>query len=345
VFVNEQTLALEDRLTLKLSWIYYHKIRGEEMPVGSRLSTPPSYVRFVKRLVAAGDYDVFWLNFPRFARLATKVRRPGLTTILDVHDLHSCSRGSLKPRETSGINLGLKFDFATSLRREIQLFDRFNWIIVNSLAERQLLLSAGFPARKIVWLPHFSPNSDAEATPAAYESRTFEHDLLYVGSSYRPNIEAVQFFLQECFPAVLARRPGLTLSVVGAVCNDVTVPPALAGNVRLLGFVPELAAVYARSRVFICPLLSGAGTKLKLSEAMSHGLPIVTTSVGASGMPLEDGESALVADGSEHFTTAVLRITQDPALAGRLAAEAARVYREHYSRESIYQRIDEMLGL
>ena len=64
VFVNEQTLALEDRLTLKLSWIYYHKIRGEEMPVGSRLSTPPSYVRFVKRLVAAGDYDVFWLNFP-----------------------------------------------------------------------------------------------------------------------------------------------------------------------------------------------------------------------------------------------------------------------------------------
>ena len=88
------------------------------------------------------------------------------------------------------------------------MFDRFNWIIVNSLAERQLLLSAGFPARKIVWLPHFSPNSDAEATPAAYESRTFEHDLLYVGSSYRPNIEAVQFFLQECFPAVLARRPG-----------------------------------------------------------------------------------------------------------------------------------------
>ena len=345
LFVNEQTLTWEDRLTLKPSWIYYHKIRGEEMPVGSRLRTPPSYVRFVKRVVAAGGYDVFWLNFPRFARLGTKVRRPGMKKILDVHDLHSCSRMSLKPRETSGINVGLKFDFDASLRRETRLLDRFDSIIVNSLAEQRVLLDAGFPAGKVVWLPHFSPNSDAGATPAGYASRAFEHDLLYVGSAYRPNIEAVDFFLRECFPAVLAAHPGLTLSVVGAVCKDVTVPPALAGNVRLLGFVPDLAAVYARSRVFVCPLLSGAGTKLKLTEAMSHGLPIVTTSVGASGMPLTDGQSALVADGPEGFTRALLRMTGDAALAEKLAGESARVYREHYSRESIYERIDEMLGL
>lgn len=346
LYVNEQQPTLADRLTLKPVWVYHRSLRREEVPVGNRLLTPPSYVRFVKRLVAAKPYDVLWLNFVRYARLATKVDRPGMRKVMDVHDVYSCSRRSLKPQEERGINVGLRFDFEASLRREVRLLNRFDAVVLNSLAEQQVLLDAGFPADKLVWLPHLSPNATSGAGEAPpYPARSFAHDLLYVGSSYKPNAEGLEFFFAECFPRILARFPDVTLSVAGSVCSGLSVPPAVAKNVRLLGFVDELAQAYGRARVFICPLLSGAGTKVKLGEAMSYALPIVTTSVGASGLMLTSGENAVIADSPEAFAAGVERALGDAAFAERVAAAVGATYHRHYSEGSIYGKIDRMLGL
>lgn len=346
LYVHEGRPTLEDKLTLKPVWMYHRSLRREELPAGNRLLTPPSYVRFVRRVMASKPYDVIWLNFVRYARLATKVHRPGLRKVMDVHDVYSCSRRSLKPQEETGPNVGLRFDFEKSLRREVRLLDRFNWVILNSLAEQQVLLDAGFPAEKLVWLPHLSPNATSAADQMPpYSQRPFAHDLLYVGSSYKPNAEGLEFFFAECFPRVLARFPEVTLSVAGSVCSGLNVPPAVAKNVRLLGFVDDLAEAYGRARVFICPLLSGAGTKVKLGEAMSYALPIVTTSVGASGMMLTSGENAVIADGADAFAEGVERALGDAAFAERIAAAVGATYHQHYSEKSIHAKIDRMLGV
>lgn len=344
--VYEGRPTLEDKLTLKPVWLYHRMLRREELPVGNRVLTPPSYVKFVRRVVAAKPYDVIWLNFVRFARLATKAHRPGLRKVMDVHDVYSCSRRSLKPQETTGANVGLRFDFDASLRREVKLLDRFNWVILNSLAEQQVLLDAGFPADKLVWVPHLSPNATSAVDQIPpYPQRSFAHDLLYVGSSYKPNAEGLEFFFAECFPRILAKFPDVTLSVAGSVCSGLNVPPALAKNVKLLGFVDDLAEAYGRARAFICPLLSGAGTKVKLGEAMSYALPIVTTSVGASGMMLTSGENAVIADGPASFAAGVERVLGDRAFAEQIATAVGTTYHQHYSEQSIYGKLDRMLGI
>jgi glycosyltransferase involved in cell wall biosynthesis len=346
LYVNEGRPTLLDKLTLKPVWTYHRTLRREELPVGNRLLTPPSYVRFVRRVVASKPYDVIWLNFVRYARLATRVHRPGMRKVMDVHDVYSCSRRSLKPQEREGTNVGLRFDFDASLRREVRLLDRFDHVILNSLAEQRVLLDAGLPPDKLVWMPHLSPNATAGAGAVPpYARRAFAHDLLYVGSSYKPNAEGLAFFFAECFPRVLARFPDVTLSVAGSVCDGLNVPANVARNVKLLGFVDDLAEAYGRARVFICPLLSGAGTKVKLGEAMSYALPIVTTGVGASGMMLTDGENAVIADGAEAFAAGVERALGDAPFAERIAAAVGATYHQHYSEQSIYAKIDRMLGI
>ena len=230
----------------------------------------------------------------------------------------------------------------------MKLLDRFDWVILNSLAEQQTLRNAGFPTDKLVWVPHLSPNATSAADQLPpYAQRQFAQgaDLLYVGSSYKPNAEGLQFFFAECFPRILSRFPDVTLSVAGSVCTGLNVPANVAKNVKLLGFVDDLAGAYGRARVFICPLLSGAGTKVKLGEAMSYALPIVTTSVGASGMMLTSGENAVIADGAAAFADGVQRVLGDAAFAERIAQRVGATYHEHYSEPSVYAKLDRMLGV
>jgi GT2 family glycosyltransferase len=154
-------------------------------------------------------------------------------------------------------------------------------------------------------------------------------DLLFVGSfQHRPNADAVRFFAREVLPVVRRSLPGVGLSVVGEGA------PAELGDcegVRALGYVPDLGPLYARSRVFVAPLRFGAGMKGKVGEALSYGLPVVTTGVGAEGMFLRDGEEALVADTAEEFAAAVVRLYTDEALWRRVSSNAHAHAGLHFS--------------
>jgi GT2 family glycosyltransferase len=155
-----------------------------------------------------------------------------------------------------------------------------------------------------------------------------EH-LLFVGSfRHRPNGDAVHYFAREVLPLVKESLPGVELLVVGD-----NAPPELGTyvGVRVLGYVPDLDPLYARSRVFVAPLRFGAGMKGKIGDALSYGLPVVTTTVGAEGMYLRDGEEALIADTAEEFAAAVVRLYRDAELWQRLASNAQAHVERHFS--------------
>jgi GT2 family glycosyltransferase len=167
-----------------------------------------------------------------------------------------------------------------------------------------------------------------------------EH-LLFVGSfRHRPNADAVNFFAREILPLVKAAIPGVELLVVGNYA-----PPEFAehAGVRVLGYVPDIDPLFARARVFVAPIRFGAGVKGKIGESLSYGLPVVTTTVGAEGMSLRDGQEALIADRPRDFADAVVRAYGDAELWKRLSDKGHAHVRKHFSPEVVGKVINDSI--
>ncbi|MFM7069430.1 MAG: glycosyltransferase [Actinomycetes bacterium] len=163
--------------------------------------------------------------------------------------------------------------------------------------------------------------------------------LTFVGAlDYEPNTEAVEWLVREIVPVLRAERHDATVRIVGRGADRV----AWVGNVPgvvLVGEVADVADELARADVSIVPIRVGAGTRLKVVEAMAYRLPIVTTAVGCEGIDLSDGESALIVDDAVGFAAACARLCGDGALRQRLSDAAARRFAADYTWASIEARV------
>ncbi len=163
--------------------------------------------------------------------------------------------------------------------------------------------------------------------------------LMFIGGfEHLPNVDAVEWFVAKILPLVHRELPDAVLHVVG---SD---PPAAlerlhTASVRIEGYVQDPGPLFDSSRVFVAPLRYGAGMKGKIGHAMSQGLPVVTTAVGAEGMQLAHGENALVADDPESFAASVVRLYRDEALWSKLATAALAHVERNFSEEAVRARL------
>ncbi len=147
-----------------------------------------------------------------------------------------------------------------------------------------------------------------ESTEAAY---CFESsgDILFVGGfNHPPNVDGICWFVESVFPLVLERFPEIKLHVVGSNPSD-AVQDLQCESVMVYGYLPdeELNALYRRVRQVVVPLRFGAGVKGKVLEAIQNNLPLVTTTVGAEGIP--DAQSVMnIADSAAEFADSVIRL-------------------------------------
>jgi len=158
--------------------------------------------------------------------------------------------------------------------------------------------------------------------------------LVFTGSmDWLPNEDAMVWFVGEVLPLIRARRPDASLAIVGR--KPTAKVQALAGDgVVVTGTVPDVQPLMAEGQVYIVPLRVGGGTRIKIFEAMAMGCPIVSTTLGAEGLPVSDGEDLLLADEPTAFAQAVLGLLDDPARRQALGTAARRKMVEHYSWDS-----------
>jgi polysaccharide biosynthesis protein PslH len=186
------------------------------------------------------------------------------------------------------------------------------------------------------------PNG-ADAPPHPVTDRTVLRSgvptLGFVGAlDYEPNREAVDWFVREVFPAVRRRRPDARFRVVGRGGETVSWVAGEPG-VDLVGRVEDLQAELDRTDVSVVPIRVGAGTRLKVVEALANHLPLATTTVGCEGIDLVDGTSALIADDADGLADACVRLLDDGGLRQRLADEGAALFEEAYTWASIRERV------
>ncbi|MEG4280877.1 glycosyltransferase [Microcoleus sp. MON1_C1] len=341
VSVYEGKYNLYDLLYTRSKSLYYQKLLRQQMPVDSDYYAPPGYVKFVNYLVTRNEYDFIWINTLNFAHLAAEIKSTSTHTIIDTHDL--CCRLRVMTQDFP-VFKGLKFDYELNFLKEVNLLNKFHTIISDSNYELSVL-APYLPSHKLQSIPHPVDGLRDDSQQVSYQNRKFKYDLLFLGNHNPPNEDGIKFFLDSIFPRVLQARPNTQLAVAGKVCEVIQVDSHLTQNVKLLGYVPDLSELHLRSRLVISPLLTGAGTKVKLIEAMSYSLPIVTTPTCASALFLQDGINALVTDDPVQYANHVLSLLTDFQFAQKLSQEVKTTFEEHYSMPAIYSKLDAMLGI
>lgn len=158
--------------------------------------------------------------------------------------------------------------------------------------------------------------------------------ILFLGNfANAANRDGAEWMLREVWPLVRAQIPGATLSLVGS-----NFPVGLGSQhegVKAIGHVPDIQPLLLQHRIFVCPIRFGTGIKTKNLSALGSGLPLVTTTIGAEGMNLRHGHSALIADAAEAFAAEIVRSYTDNILWQRLSREGRR----HVSVEFGHKRL------
>jgi glycosyltransferase involved in cell wall biosynthesis len=166
--------------------------------------------------------------------------------------------------------------------------------------------------------------------------------MLFLGSfRHGPNRIALEWFVDEVLPRIVTRRPEARLVVVGS-----DVPPQhpygdRAPVIEIRGFVDDIRDPLARYAVFVCPVRTGSGVRVKLLEAFSSGIPVVSTRIGAEGLARKDGELCFLADEAGLFADKVLEVFESPHQAAEMAARARAEVAANWDMTTITERLVE----
>ena len=170
-------------------------------------------------------------------------------------------------------------------------------------------------------------------------------DLVFSGSmNWAPNIDGVEYFCEEILPAILTQSPSCRVSIVGR-----TPPPSITRlaeihpNLSVTGAVPDMRPYLWGSKVSIVPLRIGGGTRLKIYEAMAARIPVVSTTVGAEGLPVSHGENIVLADDPRQFAEACVDLLSSADKRRHLATQAWELVAAHYSWKQASARFEHIL--
>lgn len=315
----------------RLSALRRRMSKGDESPTQSQspwLLPPldPSLVDWARKQIHAIGPDLVVANYFN----AADVFEPNAEyrKAILVHDVFAL-------RSESYLEAGLPNDFdITHLQREAQAFSHADLCIAITPQEAAYIKSVAPESRTLV-LPHM-----VEVKRPKREKRPAKH-CVFVGSHNLPNQQGLSWLLDEIWPRVLARTPDASLSLIG---NLVTPDKSqLPRNVEAKGSVADLAHEYESAAVVLVPPRAGSGLKVKLIEALAHGVPVVATSCGAAGVGGASETFLRIRDDAEEFAQAMCELMSAPDWQDR--AEAALDFVSmHFSEQAVSKVLRDALS-
>jgi glycosyltransferase involved in cell wall biosynthesis len=180
---------------------------------------------------------------------------------------------------------------------------------------------------------------------APRDAREPATDLVFLGSmDWMPNIDGVQWFVNEVLPLIRRRRPDCSVAIVGRRPGAEIRRLADKDNrIEVTGTVADVRPYLWSARVSIVPLRIGGGTRLKIYEAMAARIPIVSTMVGAEGLDVRPGENILIADSPQEFADRCLLLLDDTETRERMAEAAWEMVESCYSWEVVSRKFEQLL--
>jgi O-antigen biosynthesis protein len=281
--------------------------------------------------------DVLQLEYTPMAQYRGGYRR--IATALFEHDVYfqSIGRGlGSSPGAFDGLKA--RFEYLRALRYELRVLPECDQVQMCTSKNRDYLLS---------FLPDLAPKATlgmrAGIDVSHYEFRPRGREpftMLFLGSfRHDPNRVALDWFAGNVLPRVVAKEPRARLVVAGSDPPPGHAYADHAANLEMLGFVEDVREPLSRYAVFVCPILTGSGVRVKLLEAFAAGIPAVSTVIGAEGLAREDGGICALSDDPEVFARRILKLFQEPELAVEMASRARAEVRANWDMGAITRRL------
>lgn len=289
---------------------------------------------------ATGNFDVVVCDF-----LTPSINMPpvaGCATVLFQHNVEAM----IWKRHYETQKHPLKRAYLYSQWRKAVAFERaacrrFDYVVAVSREDAEMMRS-DYGVERVADVPTGVDTEYFRPTVASKEKRP--HELVFTGSmDWLPNEDAIRYFTEQIMPRVRERVSDATLTVVGR--NPFPGLVELSRRVPWLevtGRVEDVRPFMERAAGYVVPLRIGGGTRLKIFEAMAMEMPLVSTTIGAEGLPVRDGLELLLADTPESFADAVVRVITDEKLARALGERAAATVRERFGWGGVAARFAEL---
>ncbi len=306
------------------------------LPLSDRFSSSSS-LRQVARAIEGRRYELAVMEHFWCAGYADLLRQRADRLILDMHNIESALHAGSAASEGWSAALAHRAFAAIARRQERRWLPQFDLVLAASDADaaRLRLLAPG--ARLGVY-----PN----AIPLRFPPPVWEqHCVAFSGNlEYHPNTAAVRFFAGQVWPELKRRDPELRWRLIGR--NEWAVRRWIAGDPRIeaTGAVEDAVVELAGARVVVAPLLAGSGTRIKILEAWAAGRAVVSTRLGAEGLPAVNGENLLLADSPGEILAAILRLLQDETLRRRLGEAGRRMVEEQFCWPAAWQGLERTLS-
>lgn len=290
----------------------------------------------IHRLIYVRQIDVLQLEYSPMSQYAGHYRR--IVSAVFEHDIYfqAVARG-LDHAVGLAARMKARFEYLRALRYELSVLPRCDRVQVCTRDNKEYLAS---------FLPEAAGRiqdglrAGIDTARYCFRNSGREPDtLLFIGSfRHVPNQVALEWFTRDVLPEIRRRRPKARLVVAG---SDPPPPHAYTDEgVEMLGFVEDIRELLARCAVFVCPILSGSGVRVKLLEAFASGIPVVSTRIGAEGLGVEDGRYCRLADEASEFAEKTLALLSEPDEGAAMAARARREVEENWDMVRITARLE-----
>lgn len=320
------------QLALTMSWL---QDRPYKMVKNSSIILENAY----EKIIHQRDISAVFIEHSYMAQFAWKTKSPRILNMQNIESSLAYSEFSIE-RDWKMKALWKREERCWA-KWERKIASEYEQITVISDNERQKLINIiGInEAGKISVLER-----GTECIPRNQKINRTIKDILFVGSmAYSPNIDAVKHFAKEIFPYISRSIVGATFTIVGSnPPKDILSLSALPG-INITGFVDNLDSYYERASLFVIPMRSGGGVKMKLLEALGRGMPVVTTTLGADGIKVTHDKEVMIADENEEFAKYCIELLKDKKRADKLGISAYNFALKYHSWETTGAKLIEII--
>lgn len=305
-------------LRYKLCDLFYYLFT---FPLSSNIPTfmTLQLKRAFERLLQQKEYDYIIISYVYYANLvANKSLTGNAKLIIDTHDF-----------TTAQFKYKKHFNLGATFADEIKRLNAFDEVWAISAEERYVFNQ--FCKSKVQLVPMMMDAPARNTSPVNEKI----YDLIYVASDNVHNQRAANWFFKEIYPLLPA---GIHICVIGKI--NQFIPDTYA--ITRVPFAEDLNAYYSKAKIAICPMLSGTGVKVKVIEALSHGLPVVCTEYGTDGLPNKIDNGCLVTSNAATYAQLIIKLLTQPALYTEQQAFARRLFDQYFETGVSYKILDEL---
>lgn len=297
-----------------------------------------SFAEKLKELISSSDFDVIQLEGLAMAVYVPQLRKISQAKIvLRAHNAeYQIWERTAKKESNPLLKLYLGIQVKRLKRFEAQISNQIDALVTITEEDQKLFQNLGFRGRSIsipcgISLEKYRVKSEVET----------DFDISYLASfDWKPNLQGLDWFINEVWPEAIKLKPELTMALGGRKIPDRIKSLKLKG-LTIVGEVESMPVFIQNSKINVVPLLAGSGMRIKIVENMALSRPMVSTSIGAEGIEINEGKEIILEDNPKAFAKAMVKLVEDENLRNEMGRAARRKIENSYDNKFLGKKLIE----